>query len=501
MSRGIGLAALALVLLVQPVHARVWTVYHDGSGDAPTIQAAIDSSVSGDVVAVFPGTYAERITMKDNVSLLAVQGPDVTFLEAPAGSWWIPLIAADDIGGTTLLYGFTIGGGDMTNGLLGSNCSLQIRCNQFVGNIAPEEAILDFGGGAAIAIYGDSSPMIEANLFRDNHHLSHHGYGVIGGTLWVATDGWATIRGNEFADNGDVQSTDGGIAIWGDCTIDNNLILHTGDQGEGISVLGGEAIITNNTVAFTRGIAWCEGNPTTTGIEAWVEEGWIGNNTVYGNRPEYWCSPAPTPTTWGGIRAWVGGDNPGTLHIQRNLVVANGGYGIFVYTPERTILSCNLTYGNAGEELHGIAPDPGHIFENPFLCDPDNDDFRIADNSPAVTLTCGILGAVNEICASATGVVMGPSAGTLLLRAVPNPFNPTTTIHATVPVPGRLMIEIYDVRGRRVSTLFDRTVDAGDLSVEWNGTDARGESAASGVYFVRATASGFFTTEKIVLLK
>jgi len=71
----------------------------------------------------------------------------------------------------------------------------------------------------------------------------------------------------------------------------------------------------------------------------------------------------------------------------------------------------------------------------------------------------------------------------------------------SVPVPGRVTVEVYDVNGRRVRTLCDRTTGAGEFAVNWDGTDRRGEHGASGVYFVRVTASGVLATEKIVLLK
>jgi hypothetical protein len=497
MSPRLVLATLAIAFLAHPSHARVWTVYHDGSGDAPTIQAAIDSATSGDGIVVYAGTYAENLTMKDGVSLFGAEGPDVTTIQAPpGGDWWIPVITVDDIGAQTMLWGFTIGDGEQRQGVTGGNCSMLIKGNRFYRNIPSHE---DFFG-AAIQLSGAGSPQIVENTFEDNHQYTHHGYGVPGGTLFIETSGYATIRDNEFRNNGNTwNAMDGGIAVQGNCTIEGNLLLGCQDQRAGIEVYDGDAFVIDNVIARTIGSGFPEVDPETCGIFAWVNSGWIGNNTVYGNKPDYCCTSPPPTKDWSGINTWVA--TGGTLHIQRNLVTRNDGGGIWVHSPERTILSCNLTWRNSGPELQGIDPDPGHVFENPFLCDPDNDNFRVVNNSPAITGTCGILGALNETCATATGVSTSPYHQSFLLRAVPNPFNPTTTIHASIPVPGRVTIAVYDVRGRRVTTLFDRTVEAGDLAVEWDATDSRGVRAASGVYFVRATASGFFTTEKIVLLK
>jgi flagellar hook assembly protein FlgD len=52
-------------------------------------------------------------------------------------------------------------------------------------------------------------------------------------------------------------------------------------------------------------------------------------------------------------------------------------------------------------------------------------------------------------------------------------------------------IEILDVAGRRVATLFDGVTGPGHHEVTWNGTDASGRPTPGGIYFVRmATAEG-----------
>ena len=49
--------------------------------DVPTIQGAIAAAVSGDVILVAPGTYAENINyLGKNIRIESEQGPDVTII-------------------------------------------------------------------------------------------------------------------------------------------------------------------------------------------------------------------------------------------------------------------------------------------------------------------------------------------------------------------------------------------------------------------------------------
>ena len=115
----------------------------------------------------------------------------------------------------------------------------------------------------------------------------------------------------------------------------------------------------------------------------------------------------------------------------------------------------------------------------------------------------------NESPFAATGPDNVTGAGTpgvpdefALGQNVPNPFNPTTTIHYDVPAgAGAVSLRVYDVSGRLVRTLVDGHEAPGSKSVLWNGTNDRGQTVASGIYFYRMTAPGFSTTRKMVLLQ
>ena len=88
-----------------------------------------------------------------------------------------------------------------------------------------------------------------------------------------------------------------------------------------------------------------------------------------------------------------------------------------------------------------------------------------------------------------------------LLPNYPNPFNPTTTIQYELPQRADVQITIYDLLGRKVTTLVSATQDAGYKSVIWNATNDQGQSVSAGMYFYQIKAGDFIQTRKMILLK
>lgn len=71
-----------------------------------------------------------------------------------------------------------------------------------------------------------------------------------------------------------------------------------------------------------------------------------------------------------------------------------------------------------------------------------------------------------------------------ILSIAPNPFNPKTEIRFALIREARVELAVYDIRGQHMATLVDRQLPAGAYSEAWNGVDASGKRAASGMYFV-----------------
>jgi len=95
---------------------------------------------------------------------------------------------------------------------------------------------------------------------------------------------------------------------------------------------------------------------------------------------------------------------------------------------------------------------------------------------------------------------------TRLLQSYPNPFNPDTWIPYELKEESRITIEIYNVAGQLVHTLNLGTQPRGryiskDKAAHWDGRNAFGERAASGVYFYIMRAKNFSATKKMIIVK
>ena len=83
----------------------------------------------------------------------------------------------------------------------------------------------------------------------------------------------------------------------------------------------------------------------------------------------------------------------------------------------------------------------------------------------------------------------------------PNPFNPTTWVRFDLPAGSNVRLEILDARGRVVRVLAEGWRDAGSYQLTWDGSDAAGRPAASGVFFSRLLAGSASATRKMILVR
>ena len=88
-----------------------------------------------------------------------------------------------------------------------------------------------------------------------------------------------------------------------------------------------------------------------------------------------------------------------------------------------------------------------------------------------------------------------------LSQNYPNPFNPETAVPFALPEAGEIRVVVYNVLGQEVSVLVQGYLPAGYHRAVWDGRNAVGRVAASGIYFVRMTTAGFSDVRKMLLLK
>jgi len=83
----------------------------------------------------------------------------------------------------------------------------------------------------------------------------------------------------------------------------------------------------------------------------------------------------------------------------------------------------------------------------------------------------------------------------------PNPFNPSTKVRLYLPASGDLRLEVYDLQGRKVRSLYGGRIDAGWHTMVWDGRDDAGRVQSSGLYFMRAASDREVTVQKMTLVK
>ena len=145
---------------------------------------------------------------------------------------------------------------------------------------------------------------------------------------------------------------------------------------------------------------------------------------------------------------------------------------------------------------------------------PDNvlyyfDDGNVSNMESTIYQTAAYLFAVNAMGAaegSAATAVRAVEAKALperavLLKSVPNPFNPSTLIAFELPEAGRVELAVYNLLGQRIRRLVHGYREAGQHEVLWDGRDDRGGEVGTGVYCYRLRAGASVEVRKGLLLR
>ena len=451
--------AFALVVFTYlPVSATIINI----PDDYPTIQEGIDASNDGDTVLVQPGTYVENINFNGhNIVLgsLFLTTGDTTYISETvidgdsAGSVVIFESGEDS---TAVITGFTIQNGYAQDGggIYCMEANPIIKYNYIIQNVDDR-----YGGGIYCYI---SNPSVERNNISNNN----------GSGIFCNNNSHPLICSNIFDGN-----SGGGVRCK---TRSNPVICHN--------------MIINNTTYYNGGGIYCD-----------VSSPVIFNNTISGNYSNMYG---------GGIclRNW---SEPMIINSILWDDSSRLGQEIDGFSSMFEVRYCNVQGGYEGE---------GNIDADPLFRDPENGDFHLMStecgdpyDSPCIDagdpdildslLDCSWgLGTI----ASDMGAYGGGDSATVsidnevpeipnrfaLAQNYPNPFNTSTVIRYSLPEPSDVIIEIFDILGRRVQTLLNEHRQAGIHNITFDASEL-----ASGMYFYKLQAGKWVGSRRMVLLK
>lgn len=95
---------------------------------------------------------------------------------------------------------------------------------------------------------------------------------------------------------------------------------------------------------------------------------------------------------------------------------------------------------------------------------------------------------------------------TALLQNYPNPFNPDTWIPYQLTKDSEVVVEVYDLKGRKVRAFELGKKKAGyylskEDALHWDGKDELGQEVPSGLYFYTLMAGDFKGTRGMLVIK
>lgn len=110
--------------------------------------------------------------------------------------------------------------------------------------------------------------------------------------------------------------------------------------------------------------------------------------------------------------------------------------------------------------------------------------------------------AISNIAVRTDGVlgVGGQTAGVHFSAPSPNPARGATRFALSLPRPGPIKVDAFDIMGRHVRTLADGQRQSGPSDLSWDLTDDHGRALAAGVYMVRATLGGAEYDRRVVVV-
>lgn len=152
-----------------------------------------------------------------------------------------------------------------------------------------------------------------------------------------------------------------------------------------------------------------------------------------------------------------------------------------VYTPDNPI---TYTYNGGGSGSFSWTPSANDVGTYELVAVAWDYAFEKDTSSSTVTVTLG------------QGIHDGIPLHYVLEQNAPNPFSQHTSITFGVPTTQQVSLEVYDIEGRLVTTLYNKTAEAGYHTVQWNGAELE-----QGIYFYQLKAGDYTAVLRSVKLE
>jgi hypothetical protein len=376
-----------LLLTTSPTFARTWHITPDGTGDAPTIQAGIDSAAVGDTVEVACGTYYEHdIELAGGVHVVAASpGDGCAIVDAQSLGRGI---VGQHLSLPAAVVGLTITNGRVEGTLIEDAAGggiLVVNSDVTLDSVTLQSNMASFGGGAAFL---ESTFLVRDCEVVENYTPTGGGMRWGGGIFCNDSDGTlahTAFVGNSSRSEGGGLDANDSVVLVTECRFEGNTSL----KGGGIGVYGGSGDVTvqscllvgNSTVSQGGSIYVAYSSLVVTNSTIVLSESY--ESDVY----SYYASPVLDGCL---------------LAFGPQLPV------LCAYPPAPVQVSCTNVYGypggNWGDCLSGQLGQSGHICAAPLFCDLDGDDFHLAANSPCLPgnhpdgWSCGLIGALGQGC-------------------------------------------------------------------------------------------------------
>jgi hypothetical protein len=340
MRKTTGLVVVLLVaVLTATATARTWQIFPDGSGDAPTVQAGLDSAATGDTVLVAPGTYYETIFW-----------PFVNGIVLVGGGSENTIIVGDRVEAVLYMVGSSSSGdalGEASHEFARDHprISKDLILAVPIDSATVVKGVGFRGGGDVGVVFFGASPILESCRVDS---------AGLGPGIHCLSGSAAQIRDCEIALNkGGIKVTDCAPLL----TISGSTIAqNVASYGGGIYCHNSSPTITDNTIT---------GNSASDGSGIYCDYAWptIMNNTITENSASYGggihCRGSSYPTITnnaiiGNSASWGGGICCGSASptitnntISRNVATAYGG-ALYCYQSSPSVSLNTVTENEAG---------------------------------------------------------------------------------------------------------------------------------------------------------